>query len=67
MSETLSPAPSVRYQEGVAAHRWEADTAQLAVLPEFDRLHAALGAAPPRDSGLFGRLKSLLASEPAAA
>ncbi|BFI94613.1 MAG: cell division protein ZapE [Rhodanobacter sp.] len=63
MSETLSPAPSVRYQEGVAAHRWESDPTQLAVLPEFDRLHAALCAAAPRGDGLFGRLKSLLASE----
>ncbi|MBD8871281.1 cell division protein ZapE [Rhodanobacter sp. DHB23] len=67
MSETLSPAPGVRYQEGVAAHRWESDPTQLAVLPEFDRLHAALCAAAPRDGGLFGRLKSLLASEPAPA
>ena len=65
MTETLSPAPSVRYQEGVAAHRWESDPAQLAVLPEFDRLHAALCAATNGNGGLFGRLKSLLASEAA--
>ena len=66
MSETPSPAPSVRYQEGVAAHRWESDPAQLAVLPELDRLHAALCAAANGNGGsLFGRLKSLLASEPA--
>ena len=67
MSETPSPAPSVRYQEGVAAHRWESDPAQLAVLPEFDRLHAALyaAAAANGNSGLLGRLKSLLASEAA--
>lgn len=67
MSETLSPAPSVRYAEGVAAHRWESDPTQLAVLPEFDRLHTALCAARANDNGLFGRLKSLLASEPAPA
>ncbi|MBN8923769.1 MAG: cell division protein ZapE [Rhodanobacter sp. 68-29] len=69
MSETPSPAPSVRYQEGVAAHRWESDPAQLAVLPELDRLHAALCAAANGNGGnggLFGRLKSLLASETAA-
>jgi len=66
MSETLSPAPGVRYHEGVAAHRWESDPAQLAVLPEFDRLRAALCAAADGNGGsLFGRLKSLLASEPA--
>jgi cell division protein ZapE len=65
MSETFSPAPSVRYHEGVAAHRWESDPAQLAVLPEFDRLHAALCAVATGNGGLIGRLKSLLASEAA--
>jgi cell division protein ZapE len=62
MTEPASSAPSVRYQDGVAAHRWEADPAQLAVLPELDRMHAALctEAAP---GGLFGRLKSLLGNE----
>jgi cell division protein ZapE len=64
MSETLSPAPSARYQEGVAAHRWESDPAQLALLPEFDRMHAALCAQPASANGLFGRLKSLLGNEP---
>jgi cell division protein ZapE len=55
-------APSARYQEGVAAHRWESDPTQLALLPEFDRMQAALCAAPP-ESGLFGRLKSLLGND----
>lgn len=64
MSESLSPAPSARYQEGVAAHRWESDPTQLALLPEFDRMHAALCAAPANDGGLFGRLKSLLGNDP---
>ncbi|MGO4701630.1 cell division protein ZapE [Dyella sp. 2RAB6] len=64
MSETPPIAPSARYQDGVAAHRWESDPAQLAVLPEFDRMHAALTAAREDSSGLFGRLKSLLGSEP---
>ena len=61
-------APSVRYQEGVTAHRWQADPAQLALLPEFDRLHAALCApvAAP-GNGLFGRLKSLLGNDEAGA
>ncbi|HUH55001.1 MAG TPA: cell division protein ZapE, partial [Rhodanobacter sp.] len=59
--------PSARYLDGVAAHRWESDPTQLALLPEFDRMHAALCAEPAADTGLFGRLKSLLASEPAAA
>jgi cell division protein ZapE len=63
MSDTAPIAPSARYQEGVAAHRWQSDPAQLAVLPAFDRLHAALCAAPPATAGLFGRLKSLLGNE----
>jgi cell division protein ZapE len=63
----MSPKPSVRYQEGVAAHRWESDPTQLALLPEFDRIHAALSAQPEAGGGLFGRLKSLLGSEPRAA
>ncbi len=67
MTETLSPAPSARYQEGIAAHRWESDPAQLAILPEFDRMHAALIERPDVGGGLFGRLKSLLGSEPVAA
>jgi cell division protein ZapE len=56
-------SPSARYQEGVAAHRWNSDPAQLAVLPEFDRMQAALCAASSNDNGLFGRLKSLLGGE----
>jgi len=64
MSETPSLAPSARYLEGVAAHRWESDPTQLALLPEFDRMHAALCAAPTDESGLFGRLKSLLGNDP---
>ncbi|CAM1000309.1 cell division protein ZapE [Rhodanobacter sp. Root179] len=63
MSENPSLAPSARYHEGVAAHRWESDPTQLALLPEFDRMHAALCAAPASDSGLFGRLKSLLGND----
>ena len=55
-------APSARYHDGVAAHRWEADPAQLAVLPEFDRLHAAL-CAGPENGGLFDRLKSLFGED----
>lgn len=60
MSELLSP--SARYHDGVAAHRWEADPAQLAVLPELDRMHAALCRVPP-DGGLFGRLRSLFGED----
>ncbi|OZB62015.1 MAG: cell division protein ZapE [Lysobacterales bacterium 14-68-21] len=65
MSDTITGAPSARYHEGVIAHRWESDPAQLAVLPEFDRMHAALSAVPEA-TGLFGRLKTLLGNEPAA-
>jgi cell division protein ZapE len=63
MSENTLLAPSARYLEGVAAHRWESDPTQLALLAEFDRMHAALCAAPASESGLFGRLKSLLGSD----
>ncbi|MGC1548691.1 MAG: cell division protein ZapE [Rhodanobacter sp.] len=63
MSDTPSIAPSARYQEGIAAHRWSSDPAQLAVLPEFDRMHAALTATSNGNSSLFGRLKSLLGNE----
>ena len=64
MTETFLLAPSARYAEGVAAHRWESDPAQLALLAEFDRMHAALCAEPAGEGGLFGRLKSLLGNEP---
>lgn len=64
MSDTPTIAPSARYQEGIAAHRWTSDPAQVAVLPEFDRMHAALCAGSNGNGGgLFGRLKSLLGSE----
>ncbi len=64
----ISPgAPSARYQEGVAAHRWTSDPAQLAVLPELDRMHAALCATVEGNGSLFGRLKSLLGAEERAA
>jgi cell division protein ZapE len=66
MSESTL-APSTRYHEGIAAHRWESDPAQLAILPEFDRMHAALRAQPDSGNGLLGRLKSLLGNEPDAA
>jgi cell division protein ZapE len=66
MSETPLLAPSARYLEGVAAHRWESDPTQLALLPEFDRMHAALCAEPSNGNGngLFDRLKSLLGNDP---
>jgi cell division protein ZapE len=67
MAEGQPPAPSVRYAEGVAAHRWEADPTQLALLPEFDRLHAALCAAAARPESLFDRLRNILGAEAAAA
>lgn len=67
MSEPRLLAPGARYAEGVAAHRWESDSTQLALLPEFDRMHAALCVDPTGDNGLFGRLKSLLGNEPPAA
>jgi cell division protein ZapE len=63
MTDSISIAPSARYHEGVAAHRWESDPAQLTVLAEFDRMHAEL-VAPPPSPGLFGRLKDMLGGDP---
>lgn len=70
MSESPLLTPGARYLEGVAAHRWESDPTQLALLPQFDRMHAALCPAPP-DAGngngngnrLLGRLKSMLGTD----
>jgi cell division protein ZapE len=56
--------PGERYQDGIAGHRWESDPAQLPVIAEFDRLHAALCAPEPAAGGLFGRLRNILGSEP---
>ena len=64
MAEAKSLAPSARYREGTAAHRWESDPAQLALLPEFDRMHEALRAAAERRNGLFDRLRTMLGAEP---
>ncbi|HEY0180645.1 MAG TPA: cell division protein ZapE [Dokdonella sp.] len=58
MSEASSP-PSLRYREGAAARRWDADPAQERVLPELDRLHAALAPQAERPRAL-GRLRSWL-------
>lgn len=60
--------PSERYRDGVLGHRWESDPAQLAVVAEFDRLHAALCAArdAPERGGLLGRLRGIFAADPAA-
>ncbi|MBB3227950.1 cell division protein ZapE [Luteibacter sp. Sphag1AF] len=57
--------PSERYREGVAGHRWESDPAQVPVLAQFDRLHAALCQATPAapSGGLFGKLRSMLGNE----
>jgi len=67
MNETPWLAPSARYAEGVTAHRWESDPAQLALLGEFDRMHLALRAQTTTDNGLLGRLKSLLGNDTAPA
>lgn len=56
--------PGERYRDGIAGHRWESDPAQLPVIAEFDRLHAALCTPEPPASGLFGRLRNMLGSEP---
>jgi cell division protein ZapE len=57
--------PGERYRDGIAGHRWESDPAQLPVIAEFDRLHAALCAPTPAVAGgLLGRLRNLIGSEP---
>jgi len=56
-------SPSARYQEGIAAHRWEADPAQQALLPEFDRMYASLCETRQDTGSFFGKLKSLLGNE----
>lgn len=66
MNEPLLLTPTARYEQGVMAHRWESDPTQRALLPEFDRMHAALCTEPTTHGKVFGRLKSLLGSEPAA-
>lgn len=50
--------PSAAYAAGVADGRWQADPAQQAALPGFDRLHAELLAAQP--DSIFDRLAARL-------
>jgi cell division protein ZapE len=64
MSNCTEATPGERYRDGITGHRWESDPAQLPVIAEFDRLHAALCAPEPASAGLFGRLRNLLATEP---
>ncbi|WP_024888779.1 cell division protein ZapE [Luteimonas huabeiensis] len=55
---SASGSPSQRYAAGVARGDWQDDPAQRAVLPELDRLHAALSQPPARRGALkrlFGR------------
>ena len=47
--------PGRRYRAGIAAAEWHADPAQLAVLPEFDRLYGEL--ALPHAPSLWQRLR----------
>ncbi|MEO8747394.1 MAG: cell division protein ZapE [Rhodanobacter sp.] len=63
MAEGTTLAPSARYREGVAAHRWESDPVQVALLPELDRMHGALCAAAVRREGLFERIRTILGTE----
>jgi cell division protein ZapE len=50
-----SATPGGRYDTGVASGEWQADQAQLAVLPAFDRLYGAL--ALPHARSLWQRLR----------
>ncbi|PJJ96578.1 cell division protein ZapE [Lysobacteraceae bacterium NML91-0213] len=50
-----APTPSQRYADGIARGDWQDDPAQRAVLPELDRLHAALSQPLPR-TGMLRRL-----------
>lgn len=47
--------PSTAYEAGVAAGTWQADLRQRALLPVFDRIHAAARAGAER--GLLARLR----------
>lgn len=55
--------PGERYRDGIAGHRWESDPAQLPVIAQFDRLHAALCTSDTTPGGLFGRLRTMLGGE----
>ncbi len=50
-----APTPSQRYEAGIADGTLQEDPAQRAVLPELDRLHAALCTPPPK-AGAIRRL-----------
>ena len=53
--------PSEHYARGIAGGRWQDDPAQHAALAAFDRIHAALLAAPP---GRLQRLRTRLSGKP---
>lgn len=59
---TAAATPSARYQAGVDAQSWQDDPAQRAVLPELDRIRAALTATAP--SGFVARLLQRQAAAP---
>ncbi|NII11251.1 cell division protein ZapE [Oleiagrimonas sp. C23AA] len=56
-------SPSARYAQGVQAHRWERDRAQLPALAELDRMHSALHQRAGRRQGMLGRLRQALGKE----
>src|SRR5690606_37213997 len=60
--QSAAASPSAAYSAGVARGDWQQDPAQLPVLAELDRIHAALaGTAAP---GLLGRLLGSRAEPP---
>src|SRR5690606_12466386 len=52
--QSAAASPSAAYSAGVARGDWQQDPAQLPVLAELDRIHAALATASA--PGLLGRL-----------
>jgi len=62
--EAALTLPSQHYQAGIARGEWELDPAQHAVLAEFDRLHRALTAPPPRWQWWRRRLGQAVAAPP---
>ena len=59
---SAAETPGERYRRGVAAGEWEADPAQLAVLPALDRLAAALALGDVRS--LWQRLRGTAPDAP---
>ncbi len=63
MSDDTPRTPVARYRDGVAAHRWESDPAQVEALEAFDVLQQALVQWQPPRNSLVDRMRLLLGTE----